>query len=88
MGCTDAPDLDGVDPRVKVFDNTAFGFQHVTVEQPMNHQWVISPESLAALGESKVLLKHDPDGDPPTVFVGLLGSSFVALARGGDVTPR
>ena len=76
MGCTDAPDLDGVDPRVKVFDNTAFGFQRVTVEQPVRRKWVISPESLPALGESKVSLKHDPDGDPATVFVGLLGFVF------------
>ena len=43
---SDAPDLDGVDPRVKVFDNSAFGFQRVTVEQPLRRKWVVTEETL------------------------------------------
>ena len=44
---------DGSDKRVKVFDQEAFGFQRVTVEQPMRRVWQVTDETLDALAESK-----------------------------------
>jgi type I restriction enzyme M protein len=43
----------GADKRVKVFDREAFGFQRVTVEQPMRRVWQVTDEILDALAESK-----------------------------------
>ena len=43
---------DGSDERVKVFDREAFGFQRVTVEQPMRRVWRIDDETVAALPET------------------------------------
>ena len=40
------------DKRVKVFDREAFGFQRVTVEQPMRRVWRIDDDTLAALPET------------------------------------
>ena len=40
---TDAPNLaDGDDPRVKVLPNETFGFQRITVEQPLRRRWIIT----------------------------------------------
>ena len=41
------------DKRVKVFDREAFGFQRVTVEQPLRRVWQITEDTLDALAESK-----------------------------------
>lgn len=79
----DAPNLD--DARVKILPNQAFGFQRVTVEQPLRRRWVISEDALAALGVSKPWAKWDragflPDLDRPAepadVFAPLIGSEF------------
>ena len=43
---------DDSDKRVKVFEREAFGFQRVTVEQPMRRVWRIDEDTLAALPES------------------------------------
>ena len=42
-----------VDKRVKVFDREAFGFQRVTVEQPMRRVWQVTDDTLDALAESR-----------------------------------
>ena len=43
----------GGDKRVKVFDREAFGFQRVTVEQPLRRVWQITDDTLDALAASK-----------------------------------
>jgi type I restriction enzyme M protein len=79
----DAPDLD--DARVKVLPNEAFGFQRITVEQPLRRRWVIASESLAALAASKAWAKWDRTGvmpglsrpaEPSDVFADLIGKEF------------
>lgn len=56
----DAPHLADTDnePRVKVLPNEAFGFQRITVEQPLRRRWAITDDALAALGESKPWVKY------------------------------
>ena len=46
---------DEADPRVKVFDREAFGFQRVTVEQPLRRAWRVDAETIAAVGEAKAV---------------------------------
>jgi type I restriction enzyme M protein len=43
----------GENKRVKVFDREAFGFQRVTVEQPLRRVWQVTDDTLDALAESK-----------------------------------
>ena len=43
----------GGDKRVKVFDREAFGFQRVTVEQPLRRVWQITDDTLDTLAASK-----------------------------------
>ena len=43
----------GNDKRVKVFDREAFGFQRVTVEQPLRRVWQITDDTLDTLAASK-----------------------------------
>ncbi|MCB0922869.1 MAG: N-6 DNA methylase, partial [Actinobacteria bacterium] len=50
---------DGSDKRVKVFDREAFGFQRVTVEQPLRRIWQITDETLDRLAESKAWAKWE-----------------------------
>lgn len=94
---TDAPDLD--DARIKLLPNEAFGFQRVTIEQPLRRRWVISDEALAALGGSKAWAKWDRTGvmsglgrpaEPHDVFAAFAGEEFetekdclTALTAGG-----
>jgi type I restriction enzyme M protein len=79
----DAPSVD--DTRVKILPNEAFGFQRVTIEQPLRRRWVITEEALAALGESKAWAKwdrtsvaHDADrtAEPTDVFGRVTGAEF------------
>lgn len=51
----DAPDLNGVDPRVKVLPNEAFGYQRVTVEQPLRRRWVLTEDALDGLTDPAAL---------------------------------
>jgi type I restriction enzyme M protein len=44
---------DGDETRVKVFDREAFGFQRVTVEQPLRRVWRIDDDTLAAVTDTK-----------------------------------
>jgi type I restriction enzyme M protein len=80
---SDAPDLD--DPRVKVLDNEAFGFQRVIVEQPLRRRWVISDEAFSGLANSKAWAKWDTtalaiggdnSADPADVFSSVAGREF------------
>lgn len=48
--------------RVKVFDNTAFGFQRVTVERPLRQRWEITDDTLALVADAKSLRNMTDDG--------------------------
>jgi len=43
--------------RVKIFPNTALGFQRITVERPLRLRWEISDDTIAAVLASKVFPK-------------------------------
>lgn len=43
--------------KVKVFDNTAFGYQRITVERPLKLRFALTEETLAAVEASKVVQK-------------------------------
>ncbi|MDX3373547.1 class I SAM-dependent DNA methyltransferase [Streptomyces sp. ME02-6991-2A] len=43
--------------KVKVFNNTAFGYQRITVERPLKLRFELTEETLAALEASKVIQK-------------------------------
>lgn len=43
--------------KVKVFDNTAFGYQRITVERPLKLRFELTEETLAAVEASKVVQK-------------------------------
>lgn len=43
--------------KVKVFDNSAFGYQRITVERPLKLRFEVTEETLAALEASKVIQK-------------------------------
>ncbi len=62
--------------RVKILPNEAFGFLRVTVEQPLRRRWVISDDTLAALGASKAWVKWDTDRTPKDVFSALVGAEY------------
>lgn len=83
----DAPFLDESDARVKILPNEAFGFQRITVEQPLRRRWVISPEALTAVGETKAWAKWDRSAiasslngaaEPGDVFRSLVGAEFTS----------
>ncbi|MFF3201740.1 N-6 DNA methylase [Streptomyces sp. NPDC002962] len=62
--------------KVKVFANTDFGYQRITVERPLKLRFEVTEETLAALAASKPAQKLEQSED----FVGavrtLLGSSW------------
>ncbi|MDO9497486.1 MAG: class I SAM-dependent DNA methyltransferase [Nocardioides sp.] len=68
------PNLD--DPRVKVLPNEAFGFQRVTVEQPLRRRWVISQEAVAAVAETKAWARAGIDPGPQEVFAVILDQEY------------
>ncbi|MDG3014143.1 class I SAM-dependent DNA methyltransferase [Speluncibacter jeojiensis] len=70
----DAPGTD--DTRVKILPNEAFGFQRITVEQPLRRRWAITDETLAALGESRAWTKHALGEAPAVTFAAFVGSEF------------
>ncbi|MCZ4587626.1 class I SAM-dependent DNA methyltransferase [Rhodococcus opacus] len=70
----DAPDTK--DERVKILPNEAFGFQRITVEQPMRRKWVVTDDVLAALGQSKAWGKHAADKSPAELFASFVGPEF------------
>jgi type I restriction enzyme M protein len=68
----DAVDLGGEDDRVKVFANSDFGYQHITVERPLRRRWYITDETLSTITASKsfMALPKPPKGAAdPTVAV-------------------
>jgi type I restriction enzyme M protein len=75
---TEAADPDLDDPRVKVLDNESFGFQRVTVEQPLRRRWVISPEAVAAVGETKAWAKWGHHQTPDEVYASFIGQEYTA----------
>lgn len=62
--------------KVKVFDNTAFGYQRITVERPLKLRFEVTEETLTALAAAKPVQKLTD----PEAFVGALrtrlGSSW------------
>jgi type I restriction enzyme M protein len=79
---SNAPDIN--DPRVKVFDNQAFGFQRITVEQPLRRRWALSDDVFSALAGSKAWAKWDSTAlsagdhpaEPADVFATVRGQEF------------
>ena len=47
--------------QVKVFPNTAFGYQRITVEQPLRLRWEVTDETLAALDANPKIAKLEPE---------------------------
>ncbi|MCU1372524.1 MAG: SAM-dependent methyltransferase [Ilumatobacteraceae bacterium] len=43
--------------RVKIFPNTAFGFQRITVERPLRLRWEVTDETLASVEASRPFAK-------------------------------
>jgi type I restriction enzyme M protein len=83
------PDLD--DLRVKLLPNEAFGFQRVTVEQPLRRRWVISTEAVAAVAETKAWARWGHHQSPEEVYAPFLGREYATeremlLDLGGNNT--
>ncbi|WP_324278384.1 class I SAM-dependent DNA methyltransferase [Blastococcus brunescens] len=71
----DAPQLDGVDERVKVFDDDAFGFRRITVERPLRRRWTVTEETIEAVREAKpVVALSIGDDDARRTQEALLGA--------------
>jgi len=68
----DAVHLDGKDDQVKVFANSDFGYQRITVERPMRRRWYVTDEVVSTIMVSKsfIALPKPPKGaDDPAVAV-------------------
>jgi type I restriction enzyme M protein len=48
--------------RVKIFPNTAFGFQRITVERPLRQRWEVTNDTIDAALATKPAQALDPDG--------------------------
>lgn len=81
----DAPLLEHrEDARVKVLSNEAFGFQRITVEQPLRRRWALTAEALVAVSESRVWGKwagSSPDGPVALDALTALGSANYATEK-------
>ncbi|NJP75528.1 N-6 DNA methylase, partial [Streptomyces sp. C1-2] len=62
--------------KVKVFDNTAFGYQRITVERPLKLRFEVTEETLAALEASKAIQKLPQASVMLEAFASLKGSSW------------
>ncbi|MEU6443375.1 class I SAM-dependent DNA methyltransferase [Streptomyces sp. NPDC047046] len=77
--------------KVKVFDNTAFGYQRITVERPLKLRFEVTEETLTALAAAKPVQKL-PDAEAFVSAVRtLLGASWpkkseMLMALNGAVT--
>ncbi|MGB7980458.1 MAG: hypothetical protein WCF36_06655 [Candidatus Nanopelagicales bacterium] len=49
----DALSLAGTDPRTKVLDREEFGFQRITVEQPLRRRWEITDDTIEVIRHDK-----------------------------------
>lgn len=66
--------------KVKVFDNTAFGYQRIAVERPLKLRFELTEETLAALEASKVIQKLPQASLMLEAFRELEGSSWAKKA--------
>ncbi|MFF1679790.1 N-6 DNA methylase [Streptomyces sp. NPDC058256] len=62
--------------KVKVFTNTDFGYQRITVERPLKLRFEVAEETLAALAASKPVQKLEKSEDFVAAVRALLGSSW------------
>ncbi|WP_093593020.1 type I restriction-modification system subunit M [Streptomyces griseoaurantiacus] len=62
--------------KVKVFDNTAFGYQRITVERPLKLRFEVTEETLAALEASKAIQKLPQASVMLEAFASLKGSGW------------
>ena len=72
---------DGSDKRVKVFSREAFGFQRVTVEQPLRRVWRVDEDTIAAALATKAMRNHID----PTVKVKSYNDMDMREAEHGNV---
>jgi type I restriction enzyme M protein len=49
----DAMELQGRDDRVKVFANSDFGYQRITVERPLRRRWYVTDEAISTIAVGK-----------------------------------
>ncbi|MGW7042024.1 type I restriction-modification system subunit M [Streptomyces avermitilis] len=62
--------------KVKVFANTDFGYQRITVERPLKLRFEVTEETLAALAASKPLQRLEQGEELVAAVRTLLGSSW------------
>ena len=62
--------------KVKVFPNTAFGYQRITVERPLKLRFEVTEETLAALATAKPVQKLEHSEEFLAAVRTLLGSSW------------
>ncbi|MGW6937687.1 type I restriction-modification system subunit M [Streptomyces xanthophaeus] len=62
--------------KVKVFDNSAFGYQRITVERPLKLRFEVTEETLAALAAAKPVHRLPQPERFVEAFRPLLGSSW------------
>ncbi|TPQ23989.1 type I restriction-modification system subunit M [Streptomyces sporangiiformans] len=62
--------------KVKVFSNTDFGYQRITVERPLKLRFEVTEETLAALAASKPMQKLEQNAELVAAVRTLLGSSW------------
>lgn len=62
--------------KVKVFANTDFGYQRITVERPLKLRFEVTEETLAALASSKPVQKLEQSEDFVGALRTLMGSSW------------
>ncbi|MFD7709725.1 N-6 DNA methylase [Streptomyces sp. NPDC059786] len=62
--------------KVKVFANTDFGYQRITVERPLKLRFEVTEETLAALAAAKPVQKLERSEEFVTAVRTLLGSSW------------
>jgi len=79
--------------KVKVFPNTAFGFQRITVERPLRLRWEVTESTVEQVHLAKAWAKLDPaDQDSLmsrlTDLVGTVAEDFNAIPRKLGTVPK
>jgi type I restriction enzyme M protein len=67
--------------KVKVFQNSAFGYQRITVERPLKLRFEVTEETLAGLAAAKPVLKLPQPEEFVEAFRPLLGSTWGTKAE-------
>ncbi|WP_328928094.1 type I restriction-modification system subunit M [Streptomyces sp. NBC_00190] len=67
--------------KVKVFDNSAFGYQRITVERPLKLRFEVTEETLAALAAAKPVQKLEQSGEFVAAIGTLLGLSWATKSE-------